>query len=44
MLLRATLPPATAADLGPLFAEVAMYALMVVVLIFRPSGLFSARA
>jgi branched-chain amino acid transport system permease protein len=44
MLLRATLPPATAADLGPLFAEVAMYALMVIVLIFRPSGLFSARA
>ena len=44
MLLRATLPPATAADLGPLFAEVAMYALMVTVLIFRPSGLFSARA
>jgi branched-chain amino acid transport system permease protein len=44
MLLRATLPPATAADLGPLFAEVAMYALMVVVLIFRPSGLFSARS
>ena len=44
MALRATLPPATAADLGPLFAEVAMYALMVVVLIFKPSGLFAARA
>lgn len=43
MALRATLPPATAADLGPLFAELAMYALMVGVLIFRPTGLFSAR-
>ncbi len=44
MLLRATLPPATAADLGPLFAEVAMYALMAVVLSFKPTGLFAARA
>ncbi|MDA7418557.1 branched-chain amino acid ABC transporter permease [Xenophilus arseniciresistens] len=43
MALRATLPPATAADLGPLFAELAMYALMVGVLIFRPAGLFSPR-
>ena len=43
MALRATLPPATAADLGPLVAELAMYALMVGVLIFRPSGLFSPR-
>ena len=43
-LLRATLPPALAADLGPLFAEVAMYALMAAVLAFRPAGLFSARA
>ena len=43
MALRATLPPATAADLGPLVAELAMYALMVGVLIFRPAGLFSAR-
>ena len=44
MLLRATLPPSTAADLGPLFSEVAMYALMAVVLSFKPTGLFAARA
>jgi branched-chain amino acid transport system permease protein len=44
MLLRATLPPTTAADLGPLFAEIAMYALMAVVLSFKPTGLFAARA
>jgi branched-chain amino acid transport system permease protein len=44
MLLRATLPPSTAADLGPLFAEIAMYALMAIVLSFRPTGLFAARA
>jgi len=44
MLLRATLPPSTAADLGPLFAEIAMYALMATVLSFRPTGLFAARA
>ncbi|WP_394791644.1 branched-chain amino acid ABC transporter permease [Rhodoferax sp.] len=44
LLLRATLPPSLAADLGPLFSEVAMYALMAAVLSFRPAGLFSARA
>ena len=44
LLLRATLPPAVAADLGPLCAEVAMYALMAAVLSFRPAGLFSAKA
>lgn len=44
LLLRATLPPALAADLGPLFAEVSMYALMAAVLAFRPAGLFSAKA
>lgn len=44
MPLRATLPPSTAADLGPLFAEIAMYALMAIVLSFRPTGLFAARA
>jgi branched-chain amino acid transport system permease protein len=43
LLLRATLPPAVAADLGPLCAEVAMYALMAAVLSFRPAGLFSAK-
>src|SRR3989344_4168584 len=43
LLLRATLPPAVAADLGPLCAEVAMYALMAAVLSFGPPGLFSAR-
>ena len=42
--LRATLPPALAADLGPLFAEVSMYALMAAVLAFPPAGLFSAKA
>ena len=35
--------PAVAADLGPLSAEVAMYALMAAVLSFRPAGLFSAK-
>ena len=35
---------ALAADLGPLFAEVSMYALMAAVLAFRPAGLFSAKA
>ncbi|MDB5967319.1 MAG: branched-chain amino acid transporter permease [Polaromonas sp.] len=44
MLLRATLPPSTAADIGPMFAEIAMYALMAVVLSVRPTGLFSAKA
>lgn len=44
LLLRATLPPSLAADLGPLFAEVSMYALMAAVLAFRPAGLFSAKA
>jgi branched-chain amino acid transport system permease protein len=44
MFLRATLSPTMAADLGPLFAEIAMYALMAVVLSVRPAGLFSARA
>ena len=39
-----SLPPALAADLGPLFAEVSMYALMAAVLAFRPAGLFSAKA
>src|SRR3989344_5248756 len=43
LLLRAPLPPAVAADLGPLCAEVAMYALMAAVLSFRPAGLFSAK-
>ncbi len=44
MLLRATLSPTTAADLAPLFAEIAMYALMAVVLSFKPTGLFATRA
>jgi branched-chain amino acid transport system permease protein len=43
-ILRTTLPPAMAADLGPLFSEVAMYALMAAVLTFRPTGLFSPKA
>ena len=43
-LLRAVLPPALAADLGPALAGIAVYALMAAVLIFKPAGLFPARA
>ena len=43
-VLRAVLPPALAADLGPALAGIAVYALMAAVLIFKPAGLFPARA
>ncbi|MET1116708.1 MAG: branched-chain amino acid ABC transporter permease [Comamonas sp.] len=43
-LLRALLPPALAADAGPAIASIAMYMLMAGVLVFKPSGLFPARA
>ncbi|GAA4331945.1 branched-chain amino acid ABC transporter permease [Pigmentiphaga soli] len=42
--LRAVLPPAVAADLGPALTSIAVYALMVAVLAFKPAGLFPARA
>ena len=44
LLLRALLPPALAADAGPAIASIAMYLLMAGVLVFKPSGLFPARA
>lgn len=43
-LLRASLPPTLAADLGPAIASMAVYLLMAVVLVAKPSGLFPARA
>ena len=43
-VLRASLPPALAADLGPAIASMAVYLLMAVVLVLKPSGLFPARA
>jgi len=44
LLLRELLPPALAADAGPAIASIAMYMLMAGVLVFKPSGLFPARA
>lgn len=44
LLLRELLPPALAADAGPAIAGIAMYMLMAGVLVFKPSGLFPARA
>jgi branched-chain amino acid transport system permease protein len=43
-LLRTVLPSALAADIGPALASIAMYVLMAVVLVVKPSGLFPARA
>ncbi len=43
-LLRAIAPPDLAAHLGPALASVAIYLLMAVVLLWRPEGLFPARA
>ena len=43
-LLREVLPPAVAADIGPAMASIAMYVLMAAVLVFKPAGLFPARA
>lgn len=44
LVLRELLPPALAADAGPAIASIAMYMLMAGVLVFKPSGLFPARA
>ena len=43
-LLREVLTPSLAADIGPAVASIAMYVLMAGVLVFKPSGLFPARA
>jgi branched-chain amino acid transport system permease protein len=43
-LLREVLSPCLAADVGPAVASIAMYLLMAGVLVFKPSGLFPARA
>ena len=43
-LLRTVLPSALAADIGPALASIAMYVLMALVLVIKPSGLFPARA
>ncbi len=43
-LLREVLSPSLAADIGPAVASIAMYLLMAGVLVFKPSGLFPARA
>ncbi len=42
-LLKGLVSPALAADLGPALAQLATYALMALVLAFRPAGLFPAR-
>ncbi len=43
-LLREVLSPSLAADVGPAVASISMYVLMAGVLVFKPSGLFPARA
>ena len=43
MLLRQVFSPAVASSVGPTPAAIAIYVLMAVVLVFRPSGLFPAR-
>ena len=43
-LLKAVFSPGLAADLGPAVSEIAMYALMAVVLSIKPTGLFAAKA
>ncbi|MEG2280152.1 MAG: branched-chain amino acid ABC transporter permease [Comamonas sp.] len=43
-LLREVLSPSLAADIGPAVASISMYVLMAGVLVFKPSGLFPARA
>lgn len=44
LLLREVLSPSLAADIGPAVASISMYVLMAGVLVFKPSGLFPARA
>ena len=43
-LLREVLSPSLTADIGPAVASISMYVLMAGVLVFKPSGLFPARA
>lgn len=43
MLLRQVFSPAVASSVGPTLAEISIYVLMAVVLVYRPSGLFPAR-
>jgi branched-chain amino acid transport system permease protein len=43
-LLRTMISPSLAADVGPALASIAIYVLMAVVLVVKPSGLFPARA
>ncbi len=43
-LLKMTLPASVAADLGPALASISMYILMAIILVFKPNGLFPARA
>lgn len=43
MLLREVFSPAVASSVGPTLAAIAIYVLMAVVLVFKPSGLFPAR-
>ncbi|MCU0870315.1 MAG: branched-chain amino acid ABC transporter permease [Burkholderiales bacterium] len=44
LLLAQALPPTVAAAVGPALAAIAIYAAMVVVLLWRPAGLFPAHA
>jgi branched-chain amino acid transport system permease protein len=41
-LFRVVLPPASANEVGPAIASILIYALMALVLVFRPAGLFPA--
>jgi branched-chain amino acid transport system permease protein len=43
-LLKLSFPPSVAADLGPAVSEIAMYALMAIVLSAKPTGLFASKA
>jgi branched-chain amino acid transport system permease protein len=44
LLLRSFLPPAVASGMGPALASIAIYVLMAAILVWRPQGLFPARA
>lgn len=43
LVLRATMPPDIASNLGPALASILIYVLMAAVLFFKPQGLFPAR-
>lgn len=43
VLLREVFSPAVASSVGPTLAAIAIYVLMAIILVFRPSGLFPAR-